>query len=62
MVFSQYLGMAFGFVIATAGLSAAVYLALQGHPWVAGMIGGVSLATIVGSFVKRTPKPKSKGS
>lgn len=62
MVISQYLGMLFGFLIAAGGLSAAVFLAVNGHPWVAGMIGGVSLATIVGSFVKRTPKPKSKSS
>lgn len=44
-------GQWFGFIVALACIGSAVYLAMSGEPWVAGILGGVGGIGLVGHFV-----------
>lgn len=48
-------GVIVGGVVAVAGLVVSAYVAIQGHEWVAGVIGGATLVAIVTVIVTRKP-------
>jgi uncharacterized membrane protein len=48
---NEKLGVISGLVIGLAGLSCATICALYGHDWVAGIIGGSTLVSLVSVFV-----------
>ena len=59
------IGQLFGFVIALAGFAASVGLAYIGYPWVAAIIGGGTLASVVTVFVsgpRASPEKSSNDS
>ncbi len=60
MVFIERIaGLFFALIIAFAGLGVAAYLAISGHDWVAGVIGGTTLVGLVTAFIagkKSDPK------
>jgi len=52
-------GQYFGFTIALVAISASVYLAMNGHEITAGIIGGSTLVSLVGTFIAGRLVPKS---
>lgn len=48
-------GVIAGALVATLGLCVSAYTAINGHDWVAGIIGGATLVTIVTVLVVRNP-------
>lgn len=56
---SEILGQVFALVIVLAGFTFSYKLAMGGHDWVAGIIGGATLVSLAGMFLKRS-KPEHK--
>lgn len=46
-------GQVSAFTVALACIAAAVWLAMHGHDWVAGVLGGTTLTTVVLAFLRR---------
>lgn len=53
---SDAIGQAAGFIVSLACIAGAVYLALNGREWVAGVLAAIPTAAVIQAFfVKRTP-------
>lgn len=50
----------FAMVVALAGLGGSIYLALHDHDKAAGVVGGATLVTIVGTFVAARFAPRER--
>lgn len=51
-VIRSYAGMLCGLLIGLGGLAAGTYIAVEGQPWAGSIIGGGTLAALVGVFIK----------
>lgn len=56
---SDWWGQLFGFAVSTAAVCGAIALALNGQPWVAGVLAGLPIAAIVRAF-RESHKNESK--
>ena len=56
---SDAIGQVCGFIVSLICIAGAVYLALNGQPWVAGLLAGLPLAAIIRAFRER-PKALQK--
>ena len=60
-IFIKLLGQVFAFIFALAGLITTAYCAAIGQSWVAGIVGGTTIASVTGVFlierIKETPIP-----
>ncbi|WP_296560133.1 DUF2335 domain-containing protein [uncultured Acetobacterium sp.] len=54
------MGVVFAFVIGIVGVSGGIYAVLQGAEWAGTLISGVSLGSIVGSFIYGTRSEKAE--
>lgn len=51
-IIAQWVGQLFALLIATGGLFAAYKLAMAGHDWVASIVAGTTITTIVVAFLQ----------
>ncbi len=54
--FSTYMGQASALLMGLCGLGVTAYLGVNGHPWLAGVIGFGSLGSLVGVFLHQKKK------
>lgn len=49
----RIIGLIFSLIISLVGVSGSIYLGLQGHDWLAGTIGTVTIGTLAVAYLKR---------